>query len=417
LTQSRKRDRDEAVAYSTTIPLTNRAVSNIGRTFTGRIVEVYNATIIAEYYGTWLADSMLSLQEHEADNFTNIPNISDSVFEMTAHGPVMLGNLFATTTQSAIFTLRSDSGKLIKYQSNCAELDFEKELFVKPYLHPSIVDFAFTRRAAKYGLAPKMHQLSAPVSLCKSTEGKCKFNISGEQYEVCRNDPNSSLRYTVVDRVRGESLYEYAERFDRSVIPFTQAMTIGVNLIDLIEKLHTEARIGHGDIHESNIMVSWDTGNLTLIDFARAFALVKRTTMQIRSPFWSTHALFSYREILGYTPTAIDDVLRAVETIARLMIPGSDYLEYLREITDRDPIEILDWKFRRNIFRIPSEVGTLSILNDPIRNLGLDSNTTSLIESTLLNVLNVTRNWKQGEPIPYTIIREAFNECYRLATL
>lgn len=413
---SRKRHREDDLVNSTTAPRSEqplRAVTNLGKTATGKIIEIYNTTIVAEYYGDWLAKSIESLLE--MDERQMAPNITMRMKEILIDGMLAFGELFAAPHQSAIFTLRDNPEKLIKYQSNCAELDFEIDLTVKPYIHPSVVEFAFTRRAAYFGLAPRVLMLSPPVGLCESKSGKCQFNMSTREYELCRSNPNSSLRYMIMDRVDGVSLFDYANRFSRSIVPFAKAMAIGVKLISVLEKLHVEARIGHGDIHESNIMISKD-GDLTLIDFARSFALQNRKSKRIRQQLWSTHPMFSYSEIAGFIPTALDDILRAVETIARLMNPRNQYFLFLRIITAENPNAILTWKFKRNIFHIPHRIGAPWAPFEPVRNLILDSNTTFMIESRLLDVLNVTRNLAHSKTIPYNAIREAFSECLRLAT-
>ena len=394
----------------------SRAVSIIGETSDGRLIEEYNTTIVGEYYGDWLADSLQNLQKMDMNTSMMLPYVGTDRSEMTIYGYLVFNELIARTFQSNIFSIQGNSRKIIKYQSNCGELGFSADLSVKPNVHPSVVEFAFTRKAASYGLSPNALLLSPPVRLCDSSWGKCNFGMSGEEFYRCKSDQNASLRYMIMDRVEGETLFQYTYRFANNTVPFARAMEIGIQLIELIERLHTDAEIGHGDIHESNVMIESDTGNLKLIDFARSYSTVDRPCKKIRPTLWSRHPLYSYRELLGFIPAKIDDVLRAVETVARLMNPDDAYNNFLSLKTAENPTWILDWKSNGNIFEIPSQAGALWEPHDPVNVLGLDEDATSLIKSTLLHLLDKTRHPAPGEPIPYALIRAAFSTCFQIAT-
>jgi hypothetical protein len=101
-----------------------------------------------------------------------------------------------------------------------------------------------------------------------------------------------------------------------------RAFEIGEALINVLERIHTTGRFVHGDIHMTNVMVeSGSPVELSLIDFGRSFQNIRKQTDRIRASGWSTHPLFSMWEIDGFTSSARDDVARAVELVARLMLP------------------------------------------------------------------------------------------------
>ena len=397
-----------------TSPDSSRAVFNVGVTARGRIIEEYNSTLVRNYYGPQLASMLGSLTRADQNNTAFIP-LENSMNESTLVGVLQLGQRIAVSHQSVIFAFGSKL--LIKYQANCIELRRQREMFEKPFLHPSVVEYAFTRRAAAFGLAPSVFALSPPVSLFQKKEGKCNFSMTDEEFQICKMDPNSSFRYMVVQRVIGPNLYSYRQRYPNETLPLATGMMIGEELMRMLELLHTTARVVHGDIHMGNIMIekiSRESISMKFVDFARSFENIQRPPG--RTFIQSTHQLLSAWEMAGYYPAARDDVYRVVETVARLVNPP-EYTFFMDWLGQVNPLALLQHKLWRNVFEIPEQTSSPIDPYDPVEQVPIAESTREAIRDELKQLLSLVREMIDDvNAIPrYSEMREGFRRCRILA--
>jgi hypothetical protein len=395
-----------------------RAVTNGDISPSGRILEEYNLDIIASHYGQLTANIVSRLPAYDANNTDYTPKTLNSVQEWTVLGNIKLGYPLSVSTQSIIFTIKDSEDLLIKYQANCIELDLQSDLEIKPLLHPSVTESIFTQAAWKLGLGPRIHALSPPTSLCESMNRKCGFDMPFEAYEMCVADSNSSFRYLIMSRVPGENLGAYKDACPDGIVPMERALLIGEALIAVLERIHREGQFVHGDIHLSNIMLeseSRDAVKISLIDFARSFQNIPKPTDRIRPTGWSAHPLYSYWEIDGFLPSARDDVARAVEVVARLMLPEV-YFSFEMFLAESSSEFIMKWKREANIFRLPAVKGVVDEEYDPVEKLRFANATRKdAIRSHLGDIMKLVRNMTDINGIPpYAAIRESFAACRNL---
>jgi hypothetical protein len=392
-----------------------RSVMNVAITTPpGRIVEVYNLDLVEKYYGPWLAGEIPNISSFDEEREAFIPTNSDGMNQTTFYGIFQLGNPRAISRQSVVYKLKHRSDILIKYQANCVELEIQAEYYEKYYIHPTVVEFAYTRKASRFGIAPDVYFLSPPAALCRTMKDKCEFDMSVESFNGCKADPNSSLRYMIMDRVRGLTLAEYQATKPDGIVPFAQAMLIGEKLMSMIELLHNNASVVHGDIHLGNIMLESENPlSLKFIDFARSFENVKRPNERIRNPGWSAHPILSQWELDGYMSAPRDDVARIVGLVALIMNPPESYkvLETLSRLG-----RFITWKTEKDMFVIPNGLpGHRG--NDPVMNLNVDYATKEQIRSILSNILRLVRRMDDVNAVPlYASIRESFRQCYELVS-
>jgi hypothetical protein len=396
-------------------PKRHRSVISVKTSETGRVLEMYNENLIEEYYGPWLAREIPHVSSFDNDREAFIPTDKEGMNQTTVFGIFELKAPLAISRQSAIYKLKHRSDVLIKYQANCIELatqvDFQDEFLI----HPTVVEFAYTRKASKFGLAPSAYFFSPPAQLCRMRTGKCDFDMSEKSYEACRSDPNASLRYMIMDRVRGRVLMEYQASNVNRTVPFAQAMLIGERLMSMIEVLHKNASIVHGDIHHGNIMVESESPlSMKFIDLARSFENIERQQTRIRNSGWSTHPILSHWELDGYLSAARDDVARIISVVA-VMINGPEYGDFLKTMSLFSSGTIFRWKAEANIFAIPQINGFRA--HDPVSELRVDFAVKLQIGAHLQQILSLVRQMDDINAVPpYAIIRDLFKQCYDLVT-
>ena len=388
-----------------------RAVVKIGMTAEGRILERYNADIVAERYGKRMGDTIVTLEAHDTKYASSLPNRNATILSQIYAShiiPTTNNHLLSRATQSVLYKAAM-GGKpyVLKYTANCIEVDSESHLIQtnnSPYIHPAIVESVFSNRASKLGLGPKMYSLSPPTTLCDTQEGNCHFRMTPTYYQDCATNPNSSLRFILMDFVDGTNLYLYKRQFVNATVPIYKALIIGERLMAMVEKLHVEAKIVHGDIHGSNIMVKEsDDGksvSLNFVDFGRATVNGRKSEIPINNPFWAIHFLFSPWEILGYTTAARDDVARAVQVIARLMFP----LKYEEDEASGEDEDVLRRKLGKDFFNYAKY--------DPLSSLsGMDEGQKANVRFHLDLIAYLVQDMTDINSVPpYTAIRNALRE-------
>ena len=342
----------------------SKGLSVAGISTSNRTIEVYNFTEISNVYGKEFAQHLLSLvgQHESQDAFTPVADWNRS--ENTPYGQFELGSRIASSRQSVIYEIVGKPHLVIKYQVNCIQLDSTN------YVHPLLVDYIFGERAAKAGVGPRMYYISPPSKLCLSQEGKCGFKLDSRDFNNCVSRDGASLRYMIMERMRGDSLVGLKGRFRNGIVPFYTSILIGYSMIANLERLHKVGKMVHGDVHSGNIILEHlDERNLTIslkfIDYGRSFANVESVNETVRKYGWTYSPLLSEWELEGYATAPRDDIIQALQVMVRLMMPWS-FIETEKFIAKTRLSEILRWKRSEYWFVEPRLIGAERSGYDPV---------------------------------------------------
>ena len=379
---------------------------------TGRVIESVESMIIRDRH---LREIVVNQTRIDAENNEYTPRIADEADvlfgEHTILGDVTFDKVIHRGGLSVVYTLKEHPNLLIKYAADCEVGNFP---------HPLIQEYHYMRKASEHGLSPDAVFLSPPSLLCGEKIGKCGFKSSNSFFTNCRDNEKKTLRYLIMEKHNGTSLFGFRRRM--AISPEGQAgvsnaVILGIHMIHLIKKLHTEANIVHGDIHSPNIMVSFneESRNITLqlIDFGRAFR--RPDTFVMDAPTFGRtgplngliHPLLTSWQMRSYPWAARDDILRAVQTIATLMQPF-EYVDFEQRMT-RNVTAIYEWKESKNWF--------ISPFWDPIANIpDISVETKEKINEYLLAFLNMARSLRINDHIPYDPLISLLARVHELAS-
>jgi hypothetical protein len=392
----------------------------VGISTRGRLMEQYDMNKVSRTYGN---DVVSILREHHTlderlDIFTPQTS-SGEMKEITPFGELRLGSIVAQTGEGIIFNLPQVPELLIKYQANCLELS-DNYADDDSVVHPLILDSAYGAQAGRHNVGMDVVFVSPPARMCPTATGKCAFaGLSEIQYEGCRQE-GGSIRYILMKRSLGITLDTFRVAYGGS-LPFNVAMNVGATTVELLQNLHLNASIIHGDIHENNIMVecmgnTTDYLALTLIDFGRANRVVRYPeSTRLRGPVYS-HFMHTQWQIDGHYWAPRDDVLKTIHMIARLVYDPEQYVLIEAGYERRGYDAQKQFKTRENVFAptIPWDpTARLDIVDD----LAIDDTNKERIRENLARILEMVRGLNStNQPIPYESIRQAFLECSELSS-
>ena len=372
----------------------------------GRVVEAYNADFIIglrkdarQRYGDQVEE------DRENDEFT--PNPNSTWTENTPIGLITLASQIHSGYTSSVYEVIGHPGLLIKYQAHCVGMNKE--------LHPLLNDAWYGDEAHALGIGPRIFSVSPPSLLCDDKKGKCLFEISDENFSSCKGK-QGTLRYLIMERVSGMELHHYRSSTSTSVegaLPFESSLIIGYHLISLIQKLHTEGKTVHGDIHSPNVFIAFtnrSTGSfeLKLIDFGHGFKIPdgKYPEEPVLPDGDHVHHLRTQWQIDGYAWSQRDDVMKAIQTIAHIMHPFS-YFDMEQSMSKSGYWELREWKQRGNWF-LPYPGF------DPLAAIGIPEYAKIHIRKLLEKILTLARSMKINQPIRYDGIKELLSQCVNI---
>lgn len=239
-----------------------------------------------------------------------------------------LSQLIAHTQYSSVFYIQrghTNSGLVLKYQSNCDEI---------PGIHPLLKEKYFLDRLRSLEIAPKAFWLSAPTHHPQQKSTKIDFTISENRMLKC-HQKGATVRFLVMEET-GKDMYSLIGTSEG----YMGALQFGYSLISMLKTLY-ENNIVHGDIHPGNV-VRWKNGQLRIIDFERA-AEGNIPIPHIHPSGRFYHPYLSPWEMQGFESSFRDDVYRAVEIIYSLVY-GTHYFSVLTSLEKTNPAKIPDFK-------------------------------------------------------------------------
>ena len=279
--------------------------------------------------------------------FRLAPNLLTAFENHPELGTLTLGRLIAMRPTSVIYEIRERPELVIKYQVICNERND----------HPLIYDFIFLREAAEIGLSPTPKFLSPASAMLVGPTKKTLFDMQPPIRKECVAN-GGAVRYLVLERV-GPCL-------DADIkgkrLSLTEAFEIGIRVMRMLERLHTEKEIIHGDIHIGNICypLEGDRDRLYLIDFGLAEFADSETDEPARGPFEYFHDALTPWQLLGHGCYRRDDIYKAIYMVA-VMINGDEPMYSLAK--GMNARQLHAWKVSAAIFETPA-VNPLGSISD-----------------------------------------------------
>lgn len=247
-------------------------------------------------------------------------------------GTITLGMpLVGESAYARVFAIQAHKEWVLKYHAFCPRKREKSDSILREAYFLQLIN------ASAPHITHKIKYLSGPLT----PEAPTSLKIPLEQNRCPTvSDTQPIVRYIITERV-GLDLLDFLEEFDNERVPFVTAIELGMQIIRLLEQLHS-MNIVHGDLHASNIAfrdrsVDAETissqDNLVLIDFGRARIghsgrpIESQTVVQRSKPL--CHAHLSHWESVGgfhYVPSFRDDIYRGYLVIAA-MIYGGDHME------------------------------------------------------------------------------------------
>jgi len=304
---------------------------------------------------------------------------------------------------------------LIKFQANCDEL--RNAIHDKEHvLHPLLPDYWYAKEAFSNGLAIEPIFLSPPSFLCKNKTGKCGFDMTDQEFDTC-SERRGTIRYMIMKRSLGMNLMEAKRSHPIGHFSFVDSLAIGVSLFRMLEKLHQQVGVVHGDIYASNVMMvpaAKGGYSLRLIDFGRAFRNMQKSNSRKFEVGRFEYFLFSFWQSEGMQWAARDDLIKTLQLMAQLMNPD-EYFVFEKFIMNKG--HATQWKFKREafIFEIPPGIPGIDSY-DPIDLLGISEDAKDAIRQRLAGVLHLVRSLDDINQVPlYSRIISELQECRNLA--
>ena len=182
------------------------------------------------------------------------------------------------------------------------------------------------------------------------------------------------------------------------------SMLIATEILSLLQQLHRVGKVVHGDIHINNIMIEGldnrnGTISLKFIDYGRSFSNMYRNNQTVRRFGWAHDRQFSSWELEGYDPAPRDDVERAVQVVAQIMMPWS-YVEVEQRIGDHSSRSIWEGKRRHNCFVEPRLPGRTGPWYDPVAALEVGEEFKSGIRRNFKIILRLVRGMNDANSVP-----------------
>ena len=405
---------DIAATWSFPFPVAI-GVNITGITYRNRLIEQYDLPRVAATYGIdsiRILESQMAL-DHRHDLFTPSTEFVE-LAEYTPFGELEVGELIARSSESTVFTLPGMPDLLIKFQTNCYEVLHNHEVG-DAVVHPLIFDQWYGMEAAAQNLALTPVFVSPPAPLCPTMTGICNFpGISSFEYQVCQG-AGASVRYMLIRKSKGHSLRVSAIRMG-GVMPFKLVMNVGAAMMELLERLHLDANIVHGDIYENNVFFEPidSAGNyeLRLIDFGRASRLVSDIpNTPTRQRNGRIHFLYTQWMIDGYQWAPRDDVMKMIQMLNHLLHTPNEYIQIEQHYMEMGYEAQKEFKMNGDLFSPIVPWGPERRL-DAVEPLPVTEEVKGLIRRELEHILRMVRGLQNpNSVVPYDALREAFRNC------
>ena len=357
----------------------------------GRVIEEYSEDFMSSLDPDVRA-RLARQGENDEENDSFTPMIGNQTHENTLLGMITLGPKFSQGPTSVLFEIVEFPHLLIKYQVDCDDDD----------IHPILREAWYGDRAHYFGIGAAMVAWSPPVGLCPTSSGKCTTNMSTDEYNECRRDGIGTLRYLITEKIEGIDMRKFRHReYPGGNMGLRDAAIVGLKLFRLLEHLHVNASVVHGDIYPPNVMVTVPENmtdisqvELQLVDFGRAFRVAIPVTLApIGRKRWF-HELCTQWQMEGFIWARRDDVMKTVQTIIELMHPAASFMQHITAIKRKGFASLMLWKEIDRMDVSPS--------HNPVEILDVPLGTRIRLYKLLDEFLAIARSLRINAPIPYS---------------
>ena len=393
-----------------------------GVTHRGRFVEFYDSNRVAATYG---ADMVRILREQlvlddRHDLFTPATQRNDFI-QNTPYGELAIGHPIARSGESTVFTLPQLPGFLIKFQANCNEI-WDHSVVGDTVVHPLILDTWYGHEASRIDLSMAPNFVSPPAALCRDMDGICKFRgMSLYDYHHCRAH-GGSIRYMIIKKSMGFSLGTAARNYGGSM-PLKTVFDLGVTMMYILQKLHVEAKIVHGDIHAENVFLEPlgvdERFGVKFIDFGRASRVVPVWPELPRVDRDELHPPYQFTQWMndGYHWTQRDDVMKTIQMLTHLMYNEYEYIRIEKHYMQMGNAAQKEFKINHDLF-FPITPWNQTNRLDAVSPLKIPEENKIQIRTELAHILGLVRGLNStNSVIPYAELRESFRRCSQLVTI
>ena len=254
------------------------------------------------------SEVMGELRQYDSNLVPDLESVTETYFAYETERSVTLLERPVKGATSVVFET-SDRETVVKYQSNC---------YRTSEVHPVARDYFFLKRLENSHVSPRALYLSGSASMPETEGIKTLFQMKGDSREACASK-GGSVRFMVVEKT-GMNMFQYARSFPDGRVPIARAVSIGIQVIKLLQKIHALG-IVHNDVHWGNVVFRNDAeeSEVMLIDFGRSFfAPEKEPNFKLNLEFWKSNPHFTDWEIRGFHPGFRDDVARTLLMVSLL---------------------------------------------------------------------------------------------------
>lgn len=198
--------------------------------------------------------------------------------------------------------------------------------FMDPFrIHIAYTTFFHTQKAAKLELAPIIYAVGDPVALPRNPTSEYPFTLDPREWRTVHQRKSKVISLIVETPGLCLSDLKVARGGALSLI---EALEIGLDLLNKIRILHTEAHMVHGALSPDAIcQTEGDKSKFIFTRFQTAYLINPHTSEEIRFRGWDRitedrefggDRFSSMAQVLGHPPVMRDEVFRVLSIVVWL---------------------------------------------------------------------------------------------------
>ena len=191
----------------------------------------------------------------------------------------------------------------------------------------------------------------------------------------------------------------------------------------ILQKLHVEAKIVHGDIHAENVFLEplgvEERFGVKFIDFGRASRVAPVWPEQPRVDRNELHPPYQFTQWMndGYHWTQRDDVMKTIQMLTHLMYNEYEYIRIEKYYMQMGNVAQKEFKMNHDLF-FPITPWNQTNRLDAVAPSEIPEENKIQIRTELAHILELVRGLNStNSVIPYAELRDSFRRCSQLVTI